>query len=135
MWHAFTESRQAFVERHTVRLLVLRFHRFFHLVDHMLVDTRRRLLVSTMRFVHRVFKRSFEQAEDEADIEERTTALERVLLALLVASIPSLSNSYFFSSPCSRFLCLWCYQDFLREPSAKKGCMGSRESSLPSFRL
>ena len=61
--HAFAgERKAAFVERHTVRLLLARFDRFFRLLDYILVETRRHLLLSTLSQVHTVLTDAFEGA-------------------------------------------------------------------------
>lgn len=59
--HAFAgERKAAFVERHTVRLLLARFDRFFRLLDYILVETRRHLLLCTLSHIHTVLTDAFE---------------------------------------------------------------------------
>ena len=61
--HAFAgERKAAFVERHMVRLLLARFDRFFRLLDYILVETRRHLLLRTLSHVHTVLTDAFEGA-------------------------------------------------------------------------
>ena len=79
--HAFVGGKQALIERHSLRMLVLRYQQYFRLVDHVLVDARRRLLMGTLHEVHRVFKRAFEQLrEDESVGDEKIAQLEKVIL-------------------------------------------------------
>lgn len=58
--HAFAgERKAAFVERHTVRLLLARFMRFFRLLDYLLVETRRHLLLRTLSHINSVLTDAF----------------------------------------------------------------------------
>ncbi len=83
--HAFVGGKQALIERHSLRMLVLRYQQYFRLVDHVLVDARRRLLMGTLHEVHRVFKRAFEQLrEDESVGDEKIALLEKVSLTLII---------------------------------------------------
>ena len=61
--HAFAgERKAAFIERHKIRLLLARFDRFFRLLDYILVETRRHLLLRTLSHVHTVLMEAFDGA-------------------------------------------------------------------------